>query len=247
MGHNQPLIHNQLLNLLEPEDLAALQPHLERVVFKTGDVMEQAKRPIDSVYFVEYGLVSVVALMNGVPDLEIGMIGPEGMSGLGVVHGDMHSVYNSFAQSDGAAQRMNAATLRETIASRSELRDLLIRYSRSFTLQVAATALANGRSKLEERLARWLLMVQDRVGHNRFRMTHDFLATMLGVRRPGVTVALHILEGKGLIRAQRAEITIVDREGLIAAAEGAYGFPEAEYRRLLGERPRHAYGAAPEA
>ena len=95
--------------------------------------------------------------------------------------------------------------------------------------------MANGRAKIEERLARWLLMVQDRIDGDEAALTHDFIAIMLGVRRPGVTDAIHALEGKGLVRATRGALRIVDREGLEALAGGAYGLPEKEYRRLFGE------------
>jgi hypothetical protein len=108
---------------------------------------------------------------------------------------------------------------------------------RAFAIQVAFTALANGRAKLEERLARWLLMVHDRVVGDRIVLTHEYMAVMLGVRRPGVTVALHILEGKGAIRSHRGEVVIKDREGLAAEAGGGYGQPETEYARLLGSEP----------
>jgi CRP-like cAMP-binding protein len=107
------------------------------------------------------------------------------------------------------------------------------RYARAFSIQVATTALANGRSKLDERLARWLLMVSDRVGTT-FPITHEFISLMLGVRRPGVTLAIQILEGKGMIRASRGSVTILDRHGLIGLANGSYGFAEAHYARLLG-------------
>jgi CRP-like cAMP-binding protein len=101
-------------------------------------------------------------------------------------------------------------------------------------IQVVQTALANGRAKIEERLARWLLMAQDRLDDGNLQLTHEFIALMLGVRRPGVTDAINDLEGKGLIRSARGRVRIVDRKGLEAAAGGIYGVPEAEYRRLIG-------------
>ena len=94
--------------------------------------------------------------------------------------------------------------------------------------------MANGRSKIEERLARWLLMAHDRVDDDELRLTHEFLAVMLGVRRPGVTVAVNLLEKSGLIRAERGVITILDRQGLEETSNGAYATPEAEFQRLFG-------------
>jgi CRP-like cAMP-binding protein len=100
--------------------------------------------------------------------------------------------------------------------------------------QTSQTALSNGQSKLEERLARWLLMCHDRINGDTVELTHEFLSVMLGVRRAGVTVGTHVLEGKGLIRASRGGITILDREGLEEEAQGFYGVPEASYARLIG-------------
>ena len=102
-------------------------------------------------------------------------------------------------------------------------------------MQVSHTAMINARSRIEERLARWLLAAHDRLDGDDLPLTHEFLATMLGVRRPGVTVALHDLEQRGLVQPRRGLVTIVDREGLEKAANGAYGTGEAELGRLLGE------------
>jgi hypothetical protein len=137
-------------------------------------------------------------------------------------------------QVSGQAMRVPASHFVTALRQSPNMRMLLSRYARAFAIQVAFTALANGRAKLEERLARWLLMVHDRIVGDRIALTHDYMAVMLGVRRPGVTVALHILEGKGVIRAHRGEVVIKDREGLAAEAGGGYGQPEAEYARLLG-------------
>jgi CRP-like cAMP-binding protein len=107
-----------------------------------------------------------------------------------------------------------------------------LNYGHTFLVQTAYTALANSRSKMEERLARWLLMANDRAGQG-LSLTHEFLAIMLGVRRPGVTIAISFLEDRGLIRTKRRIISIVDRDGLEKAANGAYGAPEAELHRLF--------------
>ena len=111
----------------------------------------------------------------------------------------------------------------------------LLHYARVFLVQTSQTALANGRGKLDERLARWLLMWDDRVFDAGATITHDFLALLLGVTRPGVTIALHELEGKGLIRSTRSHVRILDRDGLRRAANGFYGVPEAEYERSIGQ------------
>jgi CRP-like cAMP-binding protein len=225
-------IHNQLLRRLSPDDLALLEPR-EYVVLDLRAPLEIANQRIDFVYFIESGLASVVADLPGKGAIEVGVIGREGMSGLSVVQGDTQSPFETYMQCAGAAHRIDVATLIQAQAASPALHAIFLRYSRAFSVQLANTAFANGRSKLEERLARWLLMVGDRMGSS-FHITHEFLAMMLAVRRSGVTLALQMLEGNGLIRAGRGSITILDREGLIRSARGAYGLAEQEYARLLG-------------
>jgi CRP-like cAMP-binding protein len=108
-------------------------------------------------------------------------------------------------------------------------------YGQTFLVQTSHTALSNSRASIEERLARWLLMAHDRVDGDALGVVHEFLALMLGVRRPGVTVAIHMLEARGLIHSARGRIDVLDRKGLEKAANGFYGVPESEYERLLGK------------
>src|SRR5437763_9693429 len=110
---------------------------------------------------------------------------------------------------------------------------MLLRYVQVFLIQASQTVVANARFKIEERLARWILMADDRVDTPVIALTHEFLSIMLGVRRAGVTDAIHALEGRGLIRGDRGEIRITDRKGLVEWADGCYGVPEREYRRLI--------------
>jgi len=136
-------------------------------------------------------------------------------------------------QNAGAGQRISADNLRRAMRKSSTLQSLLLLYAHTFLIQTTQTAKANARSSIEERLARWLLMAHDRLETDDLNITHEFLSVMLGVRRSGVTVALNILETTGLISIHRGVITIVDRKGLKATANGAYGVPEAEYNRLF--------------
>lgn len=185
-------------------------------------------------YFLESGVASVIADTDGKMAVELGIVGHEGMVGLAVVYGDDADPYKTIMQVEGSAVRVELTRLRQVMDEHHEVELMLLRFARAFSIQVASTALANGRSRLDERLARWLLMVSDRVGAN-FPITHEFISVMLGVRRSGVTLAVQILEGKGFIRATRGSIAILDRNGLVAAANGAYGFAEQHYARLLGE------------
>ena len=233
-------VRNRLLSALPIPDLDRLKRVLEPVELEPRQILESPGDPISHVYFVQSGLVSVVGTTQPDHRIEVGMVGHEGMTGLGVVLGDDRSANETLVQSAGVALRIGAASLRQAMLESPPLTALLLRYAHIFLLQGQQTALANGRGKLDERLARWLLMWHDRVGGDELVITHEFLALLLGVRRQGVTEALHALEGRGLIRASRSLIKIVDRDGLHISANGFYGIPEAEYERSIGAVPRPA-------
>jgi CRP-like cAMP-binding protein len=196
--------------------------------------LEARNQTIDHGYFIESGVASVVANGSGERGIEVGLIGREGMTGLAIVMAGERAPHETYMQLGGKGQRVAAAELRQAMAQSASLQRAFLHYAHAFFVQTARTAMANGRSKIEERLARWLLMAHDRTDGDELALTHEFLATMLGVRRPGVTVALNLLEGSGLIRASRGVISIVDREGLEAHSGGAYGAPEAEFQHLFG-------------
>jgi CRP-like cAMP-binding protein len=225
---------NRLLAVLSHADRDLLTPALEAVDLDLRDVLEAPNHPISHVYFVESGLVSVVGAAAPNHRIEVGMVGYEGMTGLSVVLGGDRSVNETLVQSAGSALRISTGSLREMLGASRSLTATLLRYVNVFMVQGSQTALANGRGRLDERLARWLLMWDDRIRPDVLTVTHDFLALLLGVRRQGVTVALHELEGRGLIRSTRGEVRILDREGLERAANGFYGIPEAEYARSMG-------------
>ncbi len=225
---------NRLLSHLSPEDFGLLEPHLEAVDLPLRRSLEAHNKPIDHIYFIESGFASVVA--NGVGDrsIEVGLIGREGMSGLAVVFATDRTPLETYMQIAGSGQRVGASELREAMEQSASLRHSFLRYGHAFVIQTAHTAMANGRWKIEERLGRWLLMAHDRIDGDELVLTHEFLGLMLGVRRPGVTVALNLLEQHGLIRSTRGVISILDREGLKQSANGSYGTPEAEFQRLFG-------------
>ncbi|WP_394888780.1 Crp/Fnr family transcriptional regulator [Mesorhizobium sp. AaZ16] len=235
--HNarKPIYRNGLLRRLSPKDLALIEHELVFCDLPLRMVLEERKAPIEYVYFLEEGIGSVVAKTPKGRDTEVGLIGFEGMTGAGVVLGDDFPTHECYVQLAGAAYRLPTRALLSALSQSPTLRPFLLRYVQALHIQTGYTALVNARSKLEERLARWLLMCDDRVMGEKLTITHEFLSVMLGVRRPGVTVALQILEGKGFIRANRGEILLRDREGLIELTDGAYSEPEAEYLRLVGE------------
>lgn len=213
-------------------------PHLESVKLSRGAVLDKANMLTTRVYFLTSGVGSTVASSKNGRHIEVGLFGLEGMSGSTVVLQAGQSSDKSFMQIGGEGLMIEADRLQDLIQQSPSLQRHLLRYVQAQQTQTGQTALANGRSKLEERLARWLLMCHDRICGDSMNLTHEFLSIMLGVRRAGVTVGTHLLEGKGLIRAERGRITILDREGLEDEAQDSYGVPEAEYARLIGfDRP----------
>jgi len=214
---------NRILSHLAPADFSLLQPHLQAVELPLRRELETRDKRIGYVYFIESGFASVVANGSTKPGIEIGIIGREGMTGSSVVlASNDRAAHDTYIQLAGNGQRLRVANLREAIMQSVDLHHVLLRYVRSFLLQTASTALANGRSKIEERLARWLLMAQDRLDGDQVPLTHEFLSVMLGVRRPGVTIALQALERDGLIAHRRGVITILYRKGLEAHSNGIY-------------------------
>lgn len=233
MSFMSPQFENGLLSRLSEHDLELLGP-MKRIELAPHNALEVANRSVDSIYFIERGFASVVADDADGGIIEVGLIGPEGMTGLSVVHGVETTPFSTFVQGGGTAVRVEPENLRAALADSPSLHQLFMRYAQAFSVQVASTASANGRLLLEQRVARWLLMVGDRLGES-FQITHEFLAVMLAVRRAGVTRALQDLEARGLIRTMRGVVAIVDRAGLAQFTNGAYGLAEKEYQALLGQ------------
>ena len=225
---------NRLLATLQSEDFARLRPSLERVPLRLRETVLDAHQPIKHAYFVEHGLCSILADAED-GRIEIGLIGREGMVGTPLVLGADRGSFDVLAQGEGHAMRISAADLCAALAASPALRRLLGRYMQSFMTQVGSTAYANAELTIEARLARWILMYQDRLGQDDLPITHEFLSLMLRARRPGVTEATHVLEGAGAIRAQRGQITVLDREKLEDMAGDSYGSAEAEYERLIAQ------------
>jgi len=211
-----------------------LQPDLEAVDLPVRRQLELRNRPIENVYFLESGLASMVVSAGAHHNIEIGVVGNEGMTGLPILLEADRPSYETFIQTAGSGWRIPAQKLRQAMDASSTLRHAFLRYAHTLVTQMAYTALANGRYKIEERLARWLLMADDRAGGGTIHLTHEFLALMLGARRAGVTTALSELQKRGVIHTQRGVIVIKDRAALEESANGSYGSPEAEYRRLFG-------------
>jgi CRP-like cAMP-binding protein len=229
-----PSSRNRLLASLSTDDFNLLGPHLESVTLGLRKHLERPNRRIDAVYFPEEGFASVVAVQSNGKQVEVGLIGREGMTGLPIVLGNHRSPHATYVQAPGKGQCIPAAELRTATQTSVSLRDSLLKFVQAFGVQTTHTAICNVQSRLDVRLARWLLMAHDRIGDDTLTLTHEFLSLMLGVRRPGVTEALHALRKEGLISYGRGQITVKNRKGMERIAGEAYGTPEAEYRRLIG-------------
>jgi CRP-like cAMP-binding protein len=228
---------SRLLELLADDDAALLKPSLEPVELEVGRVLHTPGQPVRHVYFVESGLVSIIGANRERRRMEVGMVGFEGLTGIEVILGGDLAAHEALVQSAGSALRLTPAALREAMARSASLREVLLRFVHVFLVQSSHAAIAAGRARIDERLARGLLMWQDRLRRSEWMVTHEFLALLMGVRRQGVTVALHELEGKGFIRSVRNRVRLFDRAGLERTANGFYGAPEDEYRRLFPEPP----------
>jgi CRP-like cAMP-binding protein len=229
---------NHILRTLNRTDLLALSAHLNPMRLPAGRVIEEPDQPIRQIVFPDSGFISVVATGKQDRRIETGFVGFEGMTGVPVIMGDDRSPHETFVQVAGAGHCVESETLRTLMGDHPGLRESFLRFALAYMVQTAHTALANGRARIEERLARWLLMAHDRMERPELPLTHELLSIMLGVRRPGVTDALHRLEGYRTIRARRGVITILDRHRLMEIADASYGLPELEYRRLLGDPAR---------
>jgi len=235
----QASVRNRLLSALNRDDFDLLQPDLEPVALELRQWVIEAGQPVQQIYFPEHGIVSILADTSE-GRIEVGLIGPEGMAGLPVVLGVDRSPHGYMVQAAGEALRITTLELRTALRQSPSLQAGLLRYAHALMVQTAQTAYANAGFSIEARLARWILMTDDRLEGGDLPLTHDFLSMMLGVRRPGVTLAVQGLEGNRLIRAARGRITVLDRTGLEEVADTAYGVSEAEYASVMEQ----AHGGA---
>ena len=232
--HQPSPVRNGLLAALPPEELERLRPRLRAVELPFDQTLFPADGVVEAVLFPEGGMVSLLATLEGGEQVEVGIVGREGLIGLPLVFGDDRSLVEARVQMEGTALRMDAAAFRDAMEASAALRLVLNRYALAFQAQVTMTAACNARHAIEQRLARWLLIAHDRAGTDEFPMTHEFVSLMLGVRRPGVSIAAGVLQKAGLIRYARGQMEVTDRPGLEAASCECYHVARREFARLLG-------------
>ena len=225
---------NELLRALSPAELALMRPCLLPVTLVMSQVLHEADAPIDEVYFLESGLVSLTADTGDNGIVEVGMTGREGLVGVTVLlNPEPISVHRAFVQIPGRAYRVRTTAFRELSDAMPVLRDRCLRYIQVMLMQSSQIAACNARHDLPGRLARWLLMSRDRIDGDDLPITQEFLSYMLGVRRAGISVVANTLQSQGLIRQSRGRITILERSGLEEKACTCYRLIERNRARII--------------
>jgi CRP-like cAMP-binding protein len=225
---------NLLLRSLDNNIVENLEKHFTRIDLHREKYFYRAGERIEKLFFPEGGIMSCVVVNDG-NHTEVAIIGIEGVTGLGALLGDEISRFHTFVQVNGStALEISADVMREAMGEHPELHSLIMRYAQYSLLQSTFSIVTVSEHLLEGRLARWLLMCHDRAEADDVRITHEFMAMMISAQRSGVTIALHSLEGAGMIRSKRGCVTILDREKLMELAGDSYGTPEAAYRELIG-------------
>lgn len=214
--------HNRLLLAVPPRYLKQLLPDLEFIRCQSEQILLDADRPLDHVFFPDSGVVSVVAVYADGNVIEMATIGREGCTGIQAAFGAKSSSVRLLVQIPGGAAKMPRAVFNRAMKEVPSFRGLVWAYVQAFLEQVLVSVACNGRHSLKERLSRWLLMMRDRCDGDAMPITQNMLADMLGVQRPTITHAITELEHAGLIVRGRRQITILDRQGLIEASCECY-------------------------
>jgi CRP-like cAMP-binding protein len=224
---------NRVLAALPEEDFLRLVPHLVVEPHEIKDIVYDQGAPIGDVYFPTAGLISITTLLADGATVEAATVGDEGLVGIEALF-SAQPVSNGevMFQIAGEAARLPLARFREEIDRHGALFESLGRYAQYVIAQMMQSAACNARHQVQERCARWLLMTHDRVHRDEFYLSHEFLATMLGVRRQSVTVVAGTLQGAGLIRYTRGHVNILDRASLEAASCECYGLIRRRYDAL---------------
>ncbi|RDJ05823.1 helix-turn-helix domain-containing protein [Rhizobium grahamii] len=227
------VLRNKVLRLLPQREFSELLPYLRKLHLPRGAVLETPNQVVERVLFPLDCVLSLTTVGAAGTRFDIAFVGNEGMTGSGIALYDDITPYELINRVDGDVLAISVDDFRIALETSPTLRTTSARFERSICIQIGQAALAAGRFEIPTRLARWILMIQDRSGRDSLEVTHDTVAASLGVRRPSITAAMHILEGELLIRSTRSTVLIRDRDGLVEFAGEAYGTPEAAYRRLL--------------
>lgn len=226
--HTERTIQNKILTTLPPEQFDLLRSHLSLIELKKNAVIHEANRPIEAMYFVESGIVSRVARTTLDGPVEVAVVGRRGLVGVSLLLGSHTALQRTIVQIPGEALKISADSINAIMVDVPAIREHLLRYVQLLIQQKAQVALCNAKHELDARVARWLLLAFDRIDGNDLPVTHDLLASMLGVRRPGVSDSLARLEAKGIISKSRGALKIVNFEALKSVSCECY--------RLINDR-----------
>src|SRR6202166_3583175 len=234
-------IPNHLLAALSRADYQKLLLVLEPVKLDFGEILYESHAQIHHVYFPNDCFVSMLTTVDTGQAAEVGLIGSEGMIGIPMALGVAVSPFRAVVQGGGTAMRMTTMNFRRNFRNSGGLQKEVFLFTHLLMIQVAQTAACNRFHVLTQRIARWILMTRDRINSSEFRITQEFLALMLGVRRVGVSIAICSLRDHNIIRYRRGTITILDQGGLVAAACGCYKTVKDTYSRAQARNPRPAH------
>lgn len=236
--------HNHLLAALPANDYVRLLPHMELVNMKVGDVLQEAGVPIEWIYFPTTSVVCLGYITENGSSPAVGLTGSEGFVGIACVMGSDSASTRAVVQNDGVGYRIRASLLKKELQRNGEFLRVALLYAQAFVTQISQTAVCNRLHSVDQQLCRWLLMCMDRLESNQINLTHEWIATMLGVRREGVTQAAGKLQAKGYIQYSRGKIRILDREAIEDEVCECYAVVNDEYERLL---KRNFYMQMPKA
>jgi CRP-like cAMP-binding protein len=233
---SQTLVENLILGALPPVEFKRLAPHLKCVTLRVGDVLKEADEPALDVYFPLDAVISLITVMENGMTLECGIVGREGVAGISAFLGGGSTPNQQLVQVPGTALKLTASVLAHEFKRGGRLQELLSTYTLATIIQISQSVACNRIHNAEERLCRWLLMMNDRSDTVFFPHTQEFLAQMLGAARPVVTTTAGALQKAGLIKYSRGNLTIMNRSGLESASCECYAKVAAEFDRLLGRR-----------
>src|SRR6202167_4631677 len=236
LGANQVSVPNHLLGALPRTEYQKLLAILEPVKLTFGETLYEAHAQIQHVYFPDDCFVSMLTTVDTGRAAEVGLIGSEGMIGVPMALGVAVSPFRAVVQGGGTAMRLKTGDFRHSFSRSAALKREVFLFTHLLMIQIAQTAACNSFHLVTQRMARWMLMTRDRVNSNEFRITQEFLALMLGVRRVGVTVAMSVLRARKVIAYRRGTVTILDHGGLVAAACGCYKTVKDTYSRALARK-----------
>jgi CRP-like cAMP-binding protein len=226
-------VGNALLDSLPPNELALLRPELERVPLRLRQDLQNVGQPLSHIWFIRSGVASMVSAMADGTSVEVATIGRESVVGVSIVLEADEMAQHIFIQIEGEADRLPKEAFRALRDRLPALNRIMLRAAAALMTQIAQGSACNRMHPIEARCARWLLQTRDRVDSDHFYLTQEFLAQMLGVTRPSVTIAAGVLQKSGVIEYNRGDVTIVDRARLEEAACECYGIVKGESERLV--------------